>query len=102
VAVHQNHDYDYLRQGTASLHAHAEVLYNLSLGGDRACQYYTVDAATDKLLRGQLSPNRLAWLGPIKSRVTLGSYRIWFSFLNITRPIRQRLGLRGQFLANKS
>jgi hypothetical protein len=101
--VHQNHDYAYLKQGTASLHAYAEVLYNLSLGDDRASQYYTVDAATDKLLRGQLSPNRLAWLGPIKSRVTLlGSYRIWFSFLNITRPIRQRLGLLGQFLANKS
>ena len=102
VAVHQNHDYAYLRQGTASLHARAEVLYNLSLGGSGACQYYTVDAATDKLLRGHLRPNRLAWLGPFKSRVTLGFYRIWFSLLNITRPIRQRLRLRGQFLANKS
>jgi hypothetical protein len=102
VAVHQNHDYAYLTQGTASLCGHAEVLYNLSLGGDRAFHYYTVDSATDRLLGGHLRRNRLAWLGPIKSRVTQGSYRIWFSFLNITRPIRQRLGLRGQFLANKS
>ena len=102
VAVHQNHDYAYLRQGAASLHGKAEERYNLSLAGDRAFHYYTVDAATDRLLRGHLRANRLAWLGPIKSRVTHGFYRIWFSFLKITRPIRQRLGLRGQFLANKS
>jgi hypothetical protein len=94
VAVHQNHDYAYLSQGAASLHGHGEALYNLSLGDDAAFRYYTVDAATNRLLRGQLRPNRLAWLGPIKSRVTHGFYWIWFSFLNITRPVRQRLGLR--------
>ncbi len=102
VAVHQNHDYAYLSQGAASLHSHAEALYNLSLGDDAAFHYYTVDAATDRLLRGRLTANRLAWLGPVKSRVTHSLYWIWFSFLNITRPIRQRLGLRRQFLANKS
>ena len=102
VAVHQNHDYAYLKQGAASLHGKAEETYNLSLAGDRAFRYYTVDAATDRLLRGHLWANRLAWLGPIKSRITQGSYWIWFSFLNITRSIRQRLGLRGQFLAKKS
>jgi hypothetical protein len=102
VAVHQNHDYAYLTQGTASLHGRPETLYNLSLGGDRAFHYYTVDAATDRLLRGHLTANRLAWLGPLTSRVTHSLYWIWFSFLNITRPIRQRLGLRGHFLANKS
>ncbi|MGB2676654.1 MAG: hypothetical protein WAN12_06175 [Candidatus Acidiferrum sp.] len=101
VAVHQNHDYAYLRQGAASLHRHAESLYNLSLGDDAAFRYYTVDAATDRLLRGHLRSNRLAWLGPIKSRVTHIFYRIWFSFLNITRPIRYPLGLRRNSIANK-
>jgi hypothetical protein len=94
VAVHQNHDYAYLRQGTAALHGKAEVEYNLSRGDDAAFHYYTVDAATDRLLRGRLRANRLAWLGPIKSRVTHSFYWVWFSFLKITRPIRHPLGLR--------
>ena len=102
VAVHQNHDYAYLRQGAASLHGNAEASYNWSLGDDATWHYYTVDAATDKLLRGHLMANRLAWLGPIKARVATSFYWIWFSFLKATRPIRHRLGLRRHFLANKT
>jgi hypothetical protein len=101
MAVHQNHDYAYLRQGAASLNSHAEARYNLSLGGDTAFHYYTVDAATDRLLQGHLRSNPLAWLGPIKSRVIHSLYGIWFSFLNFTRTIRHPLGLRRKFLANK-
>ncbi len=102
VAVHQNHDYAYLRQGAAFLHSNAEASYNWSLGDDAAWHYYTVDAATDKLLRGHLRANRLAWLGPIKSRVIHSFYWIWGSFLKATRRIRHRLGLRRHFLANKT
>jgi len=94
VAVHQNHDYAYLKQGAASLHGSAEASYNWNLGDDATWHHYTVDAATDRLLRGQLSANRLAWLGPIKSRVLTGIYWIWFSFLKLTRPIRHPIGLR--------
>ena len=94
VAVHQNHDYAYLKQGAASLHGSAEASYNWNLGDDATWHHYTVDAATDRLLRGQLSANRLAWLGPIKSRVLTSIYWIWFSFLKLTRPIRHPLGLR--------
>ncbi len=102
VAVHQNHDYAYLRQGAAFLHSDAEASYNWSLGVDAAWHYYTVDAATDKLLRGHLRANRLAWLGPIKSRVIHSFSWIWGSFLKATRRIRHRLGLRRHFLANKT
>jgi hypothetical protein len=101
VAVHQNHDYSYLKQGAASLHGSAEASYNWRLGDNSAWHYYTVDAATDRLLPGQLKVNRFAWLGPIKSRVVYGSYRVWFSFLKITLPIRHRLGMRRRSLANK-
>ena len=94
VAVHQNHDYAYLKQGAASLHGSAEASYNWNLGDDTAWHHYTVDAATDRLQRGQLSANRLAWLGPIKSRVLTSIYWIWFSFLKLTRPIRHPIGLR--------
>ena len=102
VAVHQNHDYAYLKQGAASSHSIAEASYNWSLGDDAAWHHYTVDAATDRLLRGHLTANRLARLGPIKSRVTHSCYWIWFSFLKVTRPIRHRLRLRREFLANKT
>jgi len=94
VAVHQNHDYAYLKQGAASLHGQAEARYNWNLGNGTAWHYYSVDAATDRLLQGQLRTNRLAWLGPVKCRIIYGLYRIWFSFLNVTRPIRHPLGLR--------
>ena len=102
VAVHQHHDYAYLRQGAASLHSNAEASYNWSLGDDAAWHHYTVDAATDRLLRGQLKTNHFAWLGPAKSRVIHFFYWMWFSFLKVTRPIRHRLRLRREFLANKS
>ena len=102
VAVHQNHDYAYLRQGTTFSSSNAEASYNWSLGDDAAWHHYTVDAATDRLLRGHLRANRLAWLGPVKSRMTHGFYWIWFSLLKVTRPIRHRLRLRREFLANKT
>jgi hypothetical protein len=93
-AVHQNHDYAYLIQGAASLHGQAEARYNWNLGDDTAWHYYSVDAATDRLQQERLTPNRMAWLGPIKCRTISSSHWIWFSFLNLTRPIRHPLGLR--------
>jgi len=94
VAVHQNHDYAYLRQGAASRHSQAEASYNWSLGDDTLWHYYTVDAATDKLIGGHITASRLRWLGPIKSRILSGFYWSIFSFLKLTRPVRHWLGLR--------
>ena len=94
VAVHQNHDYAYLKHGVASLHSQSEARYNWSLGDDKSWHYYSADAATDRLKRGQVRPNRLAWFGPVKCRAIYNCYSIWFSLLNLTRPIRHPLGLR--------
>jgi len=102
VAVHQNHDYAYLKQGTAPLHSNAEASYNWSLGDGTTWHYFTVDAATDRLLEGQIRASRLTWLGPVKSRVIHSTYWIWGSILKVTRPIRHRVGLRRRFLSNKS
>ena len=102
VAVHQNHDYAYLKQGSALRHGNAEANYNWSLGDSAAWHSYTVDAATDKLSKGRIRTNRLAWLGPIKSRVVSRSYQIMFFFLKITRPIRHCLGIRRSFHSNKT
>jgi hypothetical protein len=102
VAVHQNHDYAYLKQGPPSVHGNAEASYNWSLGENTTWHYYTVDAATDRLLEGQLKPNRLAWLGPVKSRAISGFYSNWFSLLKATQSIRHRFGLRRRFHAKKA
>jgi hypothetical protein len=96
VAVHQNHDYSYLKHGAAAEHSGEEARYNWSLGNNSAWHYYTVNAATQILLQGRVRTNRLAWIGPIKSRFLVILYRIWFSWLSATRPIRHRLGLRRQ------
>jgi len=94
VALHQNHDYAYLKQGTSALHSGEEANYNLNLGDSPSWHYYTVNSATEILVRGQLKANRLAWLGPIRSRVICGVDWAWFSVLKATRPFRHPLGLR--------
>jgi hypothetical protein len=94
MAVHQNHDYAYLKQGAASSHSQSEAKYNWSLGDDKSWHYYSADAATERLEQGKVRPNRLAWFGPVKCRVIYSYYSMWFSLLNLTRPIRHPLGLR--------
>ena len=94
VAVHQNHDYAYLKKGTTSSQSDAEASYNWSLGDSPAWHHYTVGAATDRLVQGHLRGSRLAWLSPVMCRVTRFFYWIWFSLLKVTRPIRHPLGLR--------
>ena len=96
VAVHQNHDYAYLKQGRAAKQSPAEVAYNRNLGIGTKWHYYSADAATVVLERGQLINNRLAWTGPVKSRALNYLYAAWFSALKFTRPIRHPLGLRAR------
>jgi hypothetical protein len=94
IAVHQNHDYAYLKQGVAAIHKEEEMSYNWSLGGGPDWHYYATNAATRQLVRGNLRSNRLAWLGPIQRRIVRRFYSIWFSFLKVTKPIRHPWGLR--------
>jgi len=94
AAVHQNHDYAYLKTGTLPEAGAAEGSYNWGLGNTRTWHYYTTDAATEILAGHELKPHRMAWFGPIKSRVVYHGYQTWFSLLNSTRPVRHRLGLR--------
>ncbi len=102
VAVHQNHDYAYLKRGAAATVSNAESSYNWDLGGTTAWHYYTTDAATEILTEGRLRVHHMAWFGPIKSRLVVLAYKVWFSCLRLTRPIRHRLGLRGKTLEHSS
>jgi len=94
VAVHQNHDYAYLKQGSAAIHKEGEIAYNLSLPSGSDWRYYATSSATQRLVRGTLRSNPIAWLGPIRRRIVCGLYAALFLFLKITRPIRHPLGLR--------
>jgi hypothetical protein len=94
VAVHQNHDYAYLKQGAAAIHRQEEINYNASLGNGRNWLYYATNSSTIQLVRGSLKSNPLAWFGPIQRRSECAFYLIWFSLLKATRPIRHLLGLR--------
>src|SRR5437773_4050246 len=88
VAIHQNHDYSYLKSGSASQQSNAEVSYNLSLGNSSSWHFYSTFAAKEALSLGRLKRNWLAWLGPLRSRIICGSDWVWFSFLKATRPLR--------------
>jgi hypothetical protein len=94
IAVHQNHDYVYLNQGAVPLHKDEEAKYNWDLGDGPQWHHYTVKCANECLVHGHLRSNPWAWLGPIHSRIATTIVRVWFSLLNITRPIRHPLGLR--------
>jgi len=102
VAVHQNHDYAYLKRGTTTAVSDAEANYNWNLGGTAAWRYYTTDAATEKFVGGRLKAHRLAWFGPLKARVGRCAYQTWFYCLTLTRPVRHRLGLRKAFAIGPS
>ncbi|PYU01656.1 MAG: hypothetical protein DMG34_17820 [Acidobacteria bacterium] len=94
IAVHQNHDYAYLKRGPAAIHKEKEISYNLNLGNGPGWHYYAANAATRQLVDGNLRSNPLARLGPMQRRIVCGLYSTWFSFLKITRPMRHPLGLR--------
>jgi hypothetical protein len=94
VAVHQNHDYAYLKQGAAVSHKEEEIRYNATLGKGSGWHYYAVNAATKQVVNGNLRTNPLAWFGPIERRIECNFYSTWFSFLKVTRAIRHPLGLR--------
>jgi hypothetical protein len=94
VAVHQNHDYAYLGQGSIALRNREEASTNWSLGGTTAWHYYDVNASTETLVGGHLRINSMSWLGPITTRVRAYGQNAWFACLKATRPIRHRLGMK--------
>jgi len=100
VAVHQNHDYAYLKEGAVSTAGQAEATYNWNLGGSTAWHCYTTKAATEVLAQGRLRARRTAWYGPIESRLVSSGYKVWFFCLKLTRPIRYRLGWRRKPIGN--
>jgi hypothetical protein len=102
VAVHQNHDYAYLKKGAGASISSSEVDYNLHFGDASTWRYYGADSATEVIRAGRLKAHRMAWFGPINLRIYVYGHNIWFALLRLTRPIRHLLGLRKKVLEQSS
>lgn len=105
MAVHQNHDYGYHPQGKQGVFYGAESGRNYALAGGWK-HLRTIADATELLSENGLRPNRLRHWAAAKryvrqaARVLFysGIQRMWFSFLNVTRPVRRMFGLRAENL----
>lgn len=99
-AIHQNHDYGYHPQGMIGVCKDEEAQRNEQLS--RGIRIMTIEDAPWRLTATGLKKNHLHWLAPATRgwrdlNVSVrGAWRAWFwhPFLNLTRPVRRRLGLR--------
>lgn len=92
-AVHQNHDYGYHPQGEKGVWEGEEAQENYALleGHLRFC---TLDNATHLLKPDGLHRNHRAWYAQAKRNAYDRLSPVWFRFLDVTRPLRRRIGLR--------
>jgi len=92
-AVHQNHDYSYHPEGEKGVWEGEEAQQNYRLleGHKKFC---TFENATHVLVENGLHRNYRHWYVQARrvSHEFLSSS--WFGFLNLTRPLRHRMGLR--------
>jgi hypothetical protein len=90
--VHQNHDYSYLPRGSAGTNKDEQALRNYDLVG-RGRRMCTMDFATHLLTPSGLRRNRFLPFAPAKQSIVPAWYRFWFRALDLSRPIRHRLGM---------
>jgi hypothetical protein len=90
MAVHQNHDYGYHPEGEKGVWEGEEAQENFRLHYGKfatlADTNYVMDAKGLKRNHKEMFVRR-------KREAVAGFYRIWFALLDLTRPIRRRLGL---------
>ena len=101
TAVHQNHDYSYHPEGERGVWQGEEAQENYRLL-QNGRKFRTLKSAVYVLQSGRLRANPSRWMVLPARHVRGWFYRAWFSFLNLTRPIRHRLGLKQEALARKS
>jgi hypothetical protein len=90
--VHQNHDYSYLPKGSAGTSKDEQALKNYDLVG-RGREMCTMDFATHRLTSSGLKQNWFLPFASAKQVIVPAWYRFWFGTLDLTRPVRRRLGL---------
>ena len=93
IAVHQNHDYSYHPQGEQGVWQGEEAQQNYKLlGGWR--RFRTIENATHRLTHDGIQLNLRHWYALAKRAALQESSNTWFAFLNATRRVRHRFGLR--------
>ena len=96
-AVHQNHDYSYHPEGEAGVWQGEEAQQNYALLEGGRC-FATVENATHRLTPDGLRPNYRHWLVQARRKLEPIRSAVWFGLLNMTRPLRHRLGLRQSYM----
>lgn len=93
VAVHQNHDYNHLPGGEKGAFFGEEAQRNHELLAEerRLC---TVEQANYRLGAGGLQKNLRRVLVRPRRQLRGALYSAWFFFLDLSRPVRHRLGWR--------
>jgi hypothetical protein len=92
-AAHQNHDYSHHPEGEKGIYEGEEAQENYRLlDGHR--KFGTLEDAEYLLESGQLRKNRKHWFADTKRKWRGMSRPLWFSFLDISRPLRHKIGLR--------
>jgi hypothetical protein len=92
-AVHQNHDYGYHPEGEKGVWEGEEAQENYALlEGHR--RFRTLDNATHLLKPDGMHRNHRDWCVQAKRDAYDRLSPVWFRFLDVTRPLRHRIGLR--------
>jgi hypothetical protein len=91
LAIHQNHDYSFHPGGQKGLWKDVEAQQNQAL---RDGHFATIDNATHRLTPDGLGTNYYHWIALAKRYAAGTRSAVWFALLNLTRPLRHRLGLR--------
>jgi hypothetical protein len=92
-AVHQNHDYAYHPEGEKGVWEGEEAQENYKLL-DGYRKFSTLDNATHILKEDGLHRNYRRWMVQTKRKLTRLRNSVWFRLLEVTRPVRHRMGLR--------
>lgn len=93
TAVHQNHSYGYHPVGASGVWTDEQARENYSLAGGQ-WHLYTIDDATHILDSKGEHSNRRRFFAPYWRFLRPTVIPVWHAFLDVTRPIRHRLGLR--------
>src|SRR5215469_13776178 len=101
TAIHQNHDYGYHPQGAQGVWNDEQAVSNYVNAGGR-WHLYTIDDATSILEADGERKNWGRLIAPYWRYLRPNVIPHWHGFLNATRPIRHRIGIRKDSAASRS
>jgi hypothetical protein len=96
-AIHQNHDYSHHPGGAAGVSFGEEAQQNYAVFVRGRC-FATMENATHRLTPEGMQPNYRHWAVQARRKTVALRSAVWFGLLNVTRPLRHRLGLRQSYI----